>query len=120
MAMVAKYAVAVGWQIDSHDADQSPGGANATPAFVVNNVTSALGTKPGMGQSWGIVLTHGVLPWTAPALQTLYDPQTGYVQTHGFKLGTVEDAICWKYGKHSWEIINELNHYTGCNARGPN
>jgi peptidoglycan/xylan/chitin deacetylase (PgdA/CDA1 family) len=120
MAMVAKYAVAVGWEIDSQDADQSPGGANATPTFVVNNVTSALGTGPGKGTAWGIVLTHGVLPWTAPALKTLYDPQTGYMKAHGFRLGTVEDAICWKYGKHSWEIVNEVNHYTGCDVRGPN
>jgi hypothetical protein len=28
---------------------------------------------------------------------------------HGFKLATVEDAICWKYGKHSWEIVQQLN-----------
>jgi hypothetical protein len=25
------------------------------------------------------------------------------------RLGTVEDAICWKFGKHSWEIVQQLN-----------
>jgi hypothetical protein len=21
------------------------------------------------------------------------------------KLATIEDAFCWKYGKHSWELV---------------
>ena len=55
------------------------------------------------------------LPWTHDALPILFGP-SGYLAQHGFKLGTVEDAICWKYGKHSWEIVQQL---TG-QMRGPN
>jgi hypothetical protein len=25
-----------------------------------------------------------------------------------FRVGTVEDAICWKYGMHSWDIVQTL------------
>jgi hypothetical protein len=73
-----------------------------------------------MGTSWGIVLMHGVLPWTAEAIPKLFNPakgtDQGYVPAHKFRVGTVEDAICWKYGKHSWEIVQQL---TG-QPHGPN
>jgi hypothetical protein len=52
---------------------------------------------------------HGTYPWTYDAVKMLFDPTTGYIKTHKFRVGTVEDAICWKYGKHSWEIIQQLN-----------
>ena len=55
--------------------------------------------------SYGIVLMHGTYPWSYDAAKILFDPKTGYTQAHGFRLGTVEDVICWKYGKHSWELI---------------
>ena len=28
---------------------------------------------------------------------------------HGFRIGTVEDAVCWKYGKHSWELAKQTS-----------
>jgi hypothetical protein len=28
-----------------------------------------------------------------------------YLQRHGFVLGTVEDVVCWMFGKHTWQII---------------
>ena len=73
-----------------------------------------VGTGPGKA-SWGILLQHGTYPWTHDALPLLYGP-SGYLATHGFKLATIEDAICWKFGKHSWEIVQEL---TG-QPRAPN
>jgi hypothetical protein len=75
-----------------------------------------MGSAPGQGSSYGIILMHGVLPWTRDALPMLFGPN-GYVTMHGFKTATVEDVICWKYGKHSWELVNQLNQ--GAN-RGPN
>jgi hypothetical protein len=48
---------------------------------------------------------HGIFGWTYDAIQILFAPGTGYLAKNNFRVGTVEDAICWKYGKHSWEII---------------
>ena len=59
---------------------------------------------------------HGTYPWSLGELKGLLDPKTGYLTTHKFRRGTVEDAICWKYGKHSWELIAEING----SQRGPN
>ena len=54
------------------------------------------------------------------------------MSTTKYRIGSVEDAICWKYGMHSWDIVNTVNGYTGpaCTgdvermpancARGPN
>jgi peptidoglycan/xylan/chitin deacetylase (PgdA/CDA1 family) len=115
-SVVAKYAVQVGWNLDSGD---STCNSTTAPCFtgqqIANNVTQLIGDKPGAGQRWGILLMHGTFPWTRDALPILFGP-TGYLKQHGFKLGTVEDAICWKYGKHSWEIVQQLSGQT----RGPN
>ena len=115
--VVAKHAVAVGWQMDSGDSaecDETLGKPCYTAEQIFNNVVTLIGTAP--GQRWGIVLFHGVYPWTNGAVPMLFDPTTGYLAMHNFKLATVEDAICWKYGKHSWEIVQQL---TG-QARSPN
>jgi peptidoglycan/xylan/chitin deacetylase (PgdA/CDA1 family) len=116
-AVVVKYAVWAGWNILTQDADNGPGAATSTSMSVIQHVTQALGTGPGKGTSWGIILMHGVLPWTAQAIPSLFDPKTGTVKTLGYRVGTVEDAICWKYGKHSWEIVQQLN---AGQTRGPN
>jgi peptidoglycan/xylan/chitin deacetylase (PgdA/CDA1 family) len=114
--VVAKYAVQVGWNLDSGD---STCNSTTAPCFtgqqIADNVIQLIGDKPGSGQRWGILLMHGTFPWTHDALPILFGP-SGYLTQHGFKLGTVEDAICWKYGKHSWEIVQQL---TG-QMRGPN
>jgi hypothetical protein len=122
-AVVAKYAVYVGWNFLTHDADNDPGhdpqnynNANTSYNIVVNGI----GARPGAGKYWGLLLMHGVLPWTHDVIPRLFDPKTGYLATHGFKTATVEDVICWKYGMHSWDIVNKVNNYTGANARGPN
>jgi peptidoglycan/xylan/chitin deacetylase (PgdA/CDA1 family) len=115
-AAVAKYAVEVGWQMDSGDSscDDALGKPCFTGQQIANNVETLIGTTP--GQRWGIVLLHGVFPWTNEAVPMLFDPKTGYLAMHGFKLATVEDVICWKYGKHSWEIVQQLSGQ----PRGPN
>jgi peptidoglycan/xylan/chitin deacetylase (PgdA/CDA1 family) len=115
-AVVKKYAVWVGWNILTSDADQGPGAPTSTPDSVINLTTAALGSGPGNGTSWGIILMHGVLPWTAQAIPTLFNPTTGKVHMLGFRVGTVEDAICWKYGMHSWQIVQQQTGQT----RNPN
>ena len=112
--IVARYAVHVGWQIDSLDSHcdtcKYPG------QKIADNVIARIGTGPGKGQSWGIVLMHSTYPWSYEAAKILFDPRTGYVPRAGFRLGTVEDVICWKYGKHSWELVQQISG----EQRGPN
>jgi hypothetical protein len=107
--VVAKYAVQVGWNMDSGDSDCNSTTAPCyTGMTIASNVQQLVGTGPG-GPHWGIVLMHGTYPWTHDALPMLFGP-SGYLAQHGFKTATVEDAICWKYGKHSWEIVQQLNN----------
>jgi hypothetical protein len=114
--LIAKYAVHVGWNID--DGDSMDCGATGQPACpdgnaILSNVKTAIEQQG----AYGILLMHGTYPWTHDALPLLFDPQTGYLTTQKkFRIGTVEDAICWKYGKHSWQLIQDLNGTT----RGPN
>jgi len=116
--VVKKYAVHVGWSFDTQDSKCDSGAPPCiTATQVADAVKAYLGNAPGTGTGWGVILMHGTYPWTYEAVKTLFDPQTGYIKTHGFKLGTVEDAICWKYGKHSWELIQQLN---AGSTKGPN
>jgi peptidoglycan/xylan/chitin deacetylase (PgdA/CDA1 family) len=112
--IVGKWAVHVGWQMDS--TDSLCDNCKYTGKQIAQKVIDQIGTGPGKGKSYGIVLMHGTYPWSYDAAKILFDPTTGYVQTHGFRLGTVEDVICWKYGKHSWELIAAANN----SQRGPN
>ena len=114
-AVVARFAVHVGWAIESGDADHDSDGKSLGAQFFADNVIRAIGSGPGQG-SWGIVRMHGTYPWSIGELQRLFAPKTGYVPTHQFRIGTVEDVICWKYGRHSWELISQI---TGHRA-GPN
>src|SRR5579859_7332493 len=92
--VVGKYAVVVGWNMDpTQDADLPPACAACncdkgvmnlplptpspnydTKAQVEAHITSQLGNAPGAGTAWGIVLMHGVLPWTHDAIVELFDP----------------------------------------------
>jgi peptidoglycan/xylan/chitin deacetylase (PgdA/CDA1 family) len=112
--IVGKWAVHVGWQMDS--TDSLCDNCKYTGKQIAQKVIDQIGTGPGKGSSYGIVLMHGTYPWSYDAAKILYDPKTGYTQSHGFRLGTVEDVICWKYGKHSWELIAAANN----SQRGPN
>jgi peptidoglycan/xylan/chitin deacetylase (PgdA/CDA1 family) len=111
-AVVAKHAVWVGFNIDSLDANVSSTNCATSPCptgqQVANTIESAIGAGPGQGGRWGIVVMHSTYPWTRDALPLLLG-STGYLATHHFRLGTVEDAICWKYGMHSWQIVQQLN-----------
>jgi peptidoglycan/xylan/chitin deacetylase (PgdA/CDA1 family) len=117
---VAKYAVSVGWNLDSNDSNFDDG-TNCTPTpcptgqQIANTVISLIGT-PGSGGSYGIVLMHGIFQWTHDAIPLLFDPTNGYLAKNGFRVGTVEDAICWKYGMHSWDIVHQKTQQ----ARSPN
>jgi peptidoglycan/xylan/chitin deacetylase (PgdA/CDA1 family) len=92
---VARYAVEVNWNFDSEDSN----GTVWDGASLFNNVKKIIQT-PGKG-SWGIMLAHSVYPWTTQMLPLLIP----YLRQNGFQLATVEDVICWRFGKHSWEII---------------
>ena len=144
---VAKYAVSIGWHFLTDDADDQPCGCQETSGTTCtcvdeekggvcstndpsnldnvtadyNNFVAAIGTGPGTGTSWGIALMHATVPWTAGTIRKLFGP-TGYIATSApkYRIGTVEDAICWKYGMHSWDVVNKFNGYTGSDARGPN
>jgi hypothetical protein len=113
-AVASKFAVHVGWQMDSGDSADCQ-----APCFsgteIANNIKKLIGTAPGQG-SYGIVLMHGTYGWTYDAAKILFTPKTGYLATHNFKVATVEDVICWKYGMHSWEIVQKLNNQ----PRSPN
>jgi hypothetical protein len=108
--LTKKYAVHVGWSFDTQDSKCDNGVPPCvTGTQIADAVKGFIGTAPGQGTGWGVILMHGTYPWTYEAVKTLFDPKTGYLATHKFKVATVEDAICWKYGKHSWEIIQQLN-----------
>ncbi len=100
--IVAQFAVGVGWNFDSQDS-----AGVSTGATIASNVEMSIGTAPGAG-SWGVVLMHGTYPWTNAAIPMLFGPN-GYLTQHNFKTATVEDAICWKYGMHSWDIVQQLS-----------
>jgi peptidoglycan/xylan/chitin deacetylase (PgdA/CDA1 family) len=131
-AAVARYAVSVGWNLDSTDSlyddgtnctalnGNTPVATCPTGQDIAHAVEVLIGT-PGTGPNYGIVLMHGIFPWTRDAIPLLFDPVTGYLATNKFRVGTVEDAICWKYGMHSWDVINTLNHLKGTPQElGPN
>ncbi len=122
-AAVSPFAVSVGWNLDSDDSNHddgtnctdSDGNPAACPTGAVTaGVVEGLIKTPGKG-AYGIVLMHGLFSWTYDALPLLFDPTTGYLAKNKFRVGTVEDAICWKYGKHSWEIVAAKGQ-----ARNPN
>jgi hypothetical protein len=75
--------------------------AGASPtARLSSTMSSARFRPPGKG-SWGIMLAHGVYPQTHDMLPILIP----YLKQNGFVLGTVEDVVCWMFGRHTWQII---------------
>jgi peptidoglycan/xylan/chitin deacetylase (PgdA/CDA1 family) len=93
--VVANYAVEINWNFDSEDSN----GMAWDGSSLFNNITSLI-KKPGQGV-WGIMLMHSVYQWTNEMLPLLIP----YLKQNGFRLGTVEDVLCWRFGKHSWQII---------------
>jgi peptidoglycan/xylan/chitin deacetylase (PgdA/CDA1 family) len=104
---IAKYGIAIGENVDSLDWNAPAG---ATGVDIANTIIGLIGT-PGSGQ-YGVMGMHVFVAATTDAMPILFDPKNGYLAKNKFRVGTVEDVICWKYGKHSWEIVG--------NGRGPN
>lgn len=88
--IVARYAVHIGWSIDSNDWRCSTG------SCVFNNVRTALDN----GQ-YGPILLHSVHAQTVAALPQLID----HLRANGYEFWTTEDVVFARYGKHSWELI---------------
>jgi hypothetical protein len=105
--------VEVDWNLDSGDSTCNDP-CQYTGNTIFTNVTSLVGSGPGQGR-WGILLMHGTYKWTRDSFPMLFGPN-GYFAQHGFKIATVEDVICWKYGKHSWEIVQQISGQ----SRAPN
>jgi peptidoglycan/xylan/chitin deacetylase (PgdA/CDA1 family) len=103
-ATVAKYAVHIGWTMESGDADHDDDGLAKGNDFFAKAVTDkvAAGTR-------GVILMHGTYPWSLGEIKLLLDPASpnSLQQKYKVRLGTVEDAVCWKYGMHSWDIIQK-------------
>jgi peptidoglycan/xylan/chitin deacetylase (PgdA/CDA1 family) len=93
--VVAKHAVEINWNFDTHDQETTD------PEVVFQNFKAAVGTGPGKGPSWGIFLIHATSPQDAKGLPKILD----YIESQKFKVASVEDVLCWKFGKHSADII---------------
>jgi peptidoglycan/xylan/chitin deacetylase (PgdA/CDA1 family) len=106
--VASKFAIHVGWAMDSQDSNHDEDGNQLGAAFFAQQVNAELGGGPGKGKH-GLILMHGTYPWSLGEIKILLDPANPKsFQAQKFRLGTVEDAVCWKYGKHSWEIIESL------------
>jgi hypothetical protein len=68
--------------------------------YFIGKVTGAIGSGPGQGSPRRHPDARH-LPLVAGRGEGLLDPTNGEFKKRGFRVGTVEDAICWKYGKHS-------------------
>jgi peptidoglycan/xylan/chitin deacetylase (PgdA/CDA1 family) len=111
-AKVAKYAIHTGWAMDSQDSWDDEGGlAKGNDYFAEKVLVDVRAGKR------GLILMHGTYPWSVGEAKILLDKDNPKsFQKMNLRLGTVEDAICWKYGKHSWQIIEELTK----TPHGPN
>jgi hypothetical protein len=106
--VVARFAVHIGWAIDAGDSDA---GLALDAPTAVGNVTRALGQG-----SRGIVRLTATAPWSLDVVKALLDRRTGYLPAHHLRMGTVEDVVCWKYGRHSWELVSQITgHRVGEN-----
>ncbi len=94
--VVAKHAVAINWNFDTFDTVDTP---DANKIF--QNFKDAVKTPGASGASWGIFLMHSVHPADADALPLILD----YIKQNHFKLARVEDVLCWKFGKHSKDLV---------------
>ena len=93
--VVARHGVAINWNFDTQDTTTTD--ANA----VFGNFKNLIKTPGAPGAAWGIFLMHTVHPQDLAALPLMLD----YIQQNHFKLARVEDVLCWKFGKHSKELV---------------
>jgi peptidoglycan/xylan/chitin deacetylase (PgdA/CDA1 family) len=94
--VAAHHDVNIGWNFDSGDSD-----GITDPTALYNNVVMQIQTPGANGASWGIMLAHAVLAQTVTALPNILD----YLANNGFQIAQVEDAVCWKYGKTSDQLL---------------
>ena len=97
-AIVAQYAVHMGWAVDTFDYNCS-GTAAQKRDCVINNFTSKVKT-PGNGD-YGMVLMHSVQPQTADAIGAIID----YCRNNGFQFWVGEQFVQAQFGKSSNEVI---------------
>jgi peptidoglycan/xylan/chitin deacetylase (PgdA/CDA1 family) len=93
--VVAKHAVAINWNFDTFDTTTTDGN------WIYNNFVSVVKTPGAAGASWGIFLIHSVNAQDVDALPRILD----YIKAKHFKLATVEDVLCWKFGKYSKDLV---------------
>src|SRR5262249_27518411 len=97
--IVARYAVHIGWAIDTLDWNCTTGDATARKQCVYNNFTSKV-QSVGTGD-YGLVLMHAFQPQTADALGDIID----YCKTKGFMFKVAEDFVQAKFGKSSHDLV---------------
>ena len=93
--IVARHGVAINWNFDTQDT------TTTDPSVVFGNFKNLVKTPGAPGAAWGIFLMHTVHPQDLAALPMMLD----YIQQNHFKLARVEDVLCWKFGKHSKELV---------------
>jgi peptidoglycan/xylan/chitin deacetylase (PgdA/CDA1 family) len=93
--IVAKYAVHVAFNINTSDEGASDGPS------LLGSVVAQVKTPGDPNGSWGVMLLHANTQPTHDMLPLLI----AYLRGAGFRLGTVEDVICWRFGKHSWDLV---------------
>jgi peptidoglycan/xylan/chitin deacetylase (PgdA/CDA1 family)/uncharacterized protein involved in high-affinity Fe2+ transport len=98
--IVAKYAVEIGWAIDTFDYTCVSGTMEQRKQCVVSGFTSRAGSG-----DYGVVLMHSIHPQTAAAIGDIID----YCNTHGLVLRRVEDFVGAKFDQVSKSLI-----YGGC------
>jgi peptidoglycan/xylan/chitin deacetylase (PgdA/CDA1 family) len=100
-AVVSKYGVHVGWNVETDDWKCTTGDAAANADCVYDHFTSAVKTIGAPGAAWGIVLMHCVNPQTPAALPRIIE----YIRANHFKLVSVEDVVRMRFGKSSAELV---------------
>jgi peptidoglycan-N-acetylglucosamine deacetylase len=100
-AVVSRYAVHVGWNVETDDWKCTTGTAQANADCVYEHFTTAVKTVGTPGADWGVVLMHCVNPQTAAALPRILD----YINAKHFKLVSVEDVVRMRFGKSSAELV---------------
>ena len=103
--IVGKYAVHIGWAMDTLDYNCTSGTATQNRDCVINSFKNLVKT-PGTGD-YGVVLMHSVQPQTAAAIGSIID----YAKSNNFVFKQVEDFVQARFGKSSHDIIYPP---TGC------
>jgi peptidoglycan/xylan/chitin deacetylase (PgdA/CDA1 family) len=98
---VSRYAVHVGWNVETDDWRCTTGQPGENADCVYGNFTRAVKTIGAPGAQWGIVLMHCVNPQTVAALPRILD----YVEANHFKLVSVEDVVQMRFGKRSAALV---------------